>query len=1046
MKLSEVAVSRPVFTTMMMAALLVLGAFSYTELAVDLFPNIDFPITTVQTVYKGASAETLESEVTTKIEDAVNQISGIKSIESQSREGYSLIVIQFELEKNGYQATQEVREKLAGIRADLPDDIDEPIVQNYDPGAEPILSLAVFGDRPPREITQITKDIIKKRLETVSGVGSVELVGGQEREILLAIDPHLMESYNVSVADVRNAVSAANLEIPGGRVDESSREYLVRMAGRLNDVSQFNHIVVKNKRGAQITLADIATVMDTTVEQRSFSSFNGQSAVSLTITKQSGTNTVEMADKVKKVITQLKDELPRDIDIQIVDDRSTFIQDSIHEILFNIEFGTLLAILVIYLFLLNWRPTIITGLAIPISIISAFTVMKALGFTINVMTLLGLSLAVGILIDDAIVVIENIFRHMSEGRTPWEAAISGTKEIGLAVMATTFSIVVVFLPVAFMQGIVGRFFYQFGVVVAVAVMASLFVAFSLTPMLSARLLREETDPRQSKSAFKRAWGAVRHKLGYWDRAFDAVKPVYERLLAASLRHRWVVILLAIASFGLAFVAAQFVGVEFFNETDENKLAIDIKTPPGTDLQKTIEQFRTTEKIVRGLPQVTNTFITIGRGNDPVTDGRLLVKLVDRSERDLSARQLMDSCRTLLADVPGMKVAISRGEGRAGSQKPIEISIRGPNMNEITRMTREVERITYQTPGAVDIDNTAVEGKPELNVTIDRRLADDLGLNLMQIPMTVRSLVEGDVVTKYKEGDEDYDVRMRLAEQYRSSATDIGRILIQSDKDQPGGGKLLVPLDRVARLEKTTAIGQYNRYNRQREVRVSANVTSDAFAGSVANQILARATKEIQVPPGYVIGTVGQQEMMAESFANILKALLLAVIFIYLLLASQYESFSDPFSIMLSLPLSLVGAILGLIGSSFSIMSLIGIVLLMGLVTKNAILLIDFVKQERNKGVPRTDAVLSAGPIRLRPILMTTLATVFGMLPLALGLGPGAELRAPMARAVIGGMLSSMLLTLVVVPVVYTLIDDFVGLFRRKKAPQGTPNKGIAQSG
>jgi len=1046
MKLSEIAVARPVFTTMMMAALLVLGAFSYSELSVDLFPNIDFPITTVQTTYKGASAETIETEVTTKIEDAVNQISGIKDIQSQSREGYSLVIVQFELEKNGYQGTQEVREKLAGIRADLPDDIDEPIVQNYDPSAQPILSLAVFGDRPPREITQITKDIVKKRLETVSGVGSVDLVGGQEREIRLSIDPNLMESYGISVNDVENAVSAANMEIPGGRVDEQSREYLVRMAGRLTDVDQFNNIVLKNKKGAQITLADIATVLDTTVEQRSFSSYNGKSAVSVTVTKQSGTNTVEMAAKTKKVIAQLREELPKDIDLEIVDDQSTFIQDSIHEILFNIEFGTALAVFVIYLFLLNWRPTVITGLAIPISVISTFTVMKALGFTINFMTLLGLSLAVGILIDDAIVVIENIFRHMSEGRTPREAAISGTNEIGLAVMATTFSIVVVFLPVAFMSGIVGRFFFQFGVTVAVAVLASLFVAFSLTPMLSSRLLRESTDPRQSKYAVVRGWGHIRHGLSYWDRLFDSIKPFYRNLLEKSLRLRWLVMLIALGSVLLAGFAAQFVGAEFIAQTDRNQLAIDIKTPPGTDIHKTIDKFREAETIVRKLPQVTNTFITVGRGNDPVTDGRLLVKLVDRSDRSLSAKQMMDSCRVLLADVPGMKVAVGEARGEAGNQKPIEISIRGPNMNEITRMTREVQKIAYETPGAVDVDNTAVEGKPELHVSVDRRLADDLGLNLYQIPMTVRALVEGDVVTKYKEGDEDYDVRMRLAEQYRSSAADIGRILIKSDKDKPGGGKLLVPLDRVATLEKTTAIGQYNRYNRQREIRVNANVTADAFSGSVAGEMLKRVHQEVQIPPGYVIGPVGTQQIQGESFANILKALLLAVIFIYLLLASQYESFSDPFSIMLSLPLALVGAILGLVGSSFSIMSMIGIVLLMGLVTKNAILLIDFVKQERAKGVSRTDAILSAGPIRLRPILMTTFATVFGMLPLALGLGPGAELRAPMACAVIGGMLSSMLLTLVVVPVVYTLIDDFVGLFRRKKAPQGTPNKGIAQSG
>ncbi len=1037
MKLSEVAVKRPVFTTMMMAALLVLGLFSYYELPVDLFPDVEFPITTVQTVYAGASAETVESEVTIKIEDAINEISGIRNIQSQSMEGYSLTIIMFELNRDAQVATQEVREKVAGIRGDLPDDIEEPIVQNFDPTAEPIMSIAVSGDRPPSEITTLAKDVVKERIETISGVGQVQLVGGREREILIALDPGKMESFSVSASDVQSAVAAANLEIPGGRVDEASREYLVRMAGRLQRVEQFEDIVIKNRRGAQVYLRDIAQVKDTTEEARSYSAYNGESAVSLTVTKQSGTNTVRMADLIKQTVQDLRDELPSDVTVEIVDDKSTFIEESIHEILFNIRFGTFLAVLVIFLFLLDYRPTLITGFAIPISIIAAFIIMNILNFTINVMTLLGLSLAVGILIDDAIVVIENIYRHMADGRPPMQAAVTGAKEIGLAVMATTFSIMVVFLPVAFMEGIIGRFFYQFGVTVAFAVLASLFVAFSLTPMLSARWLKEEKVKEgkltPAKTSAGRAWNRVLNILMYWNRTFDWFKPRYRNLLEKSLNHRWLVILIAVASFGLAYLAAQFVGVEFMTETDENQMAIDITTPPGTTLKGSIDRFEIVENTIRQLPQVANTFVTIGRGNAPVNEGRLLVKLIDRSERELSARMLMDSARVLLRDIPGIEYAIGRGEEEGGSSKPIEISIRGPEQEEVVRLANSLEQIFYETPGIVDVGNTLVEGKPEIQVTVDRRLANDLGLSLYDIPITVRWLVEGEVVTRFKEGDQEYDVRMRLAEPYRTSSDDIGRILIKSDKFAPRStDELLIPLDRVADLHKTTEISEYYRYNRQREVRINANVASDAFAGSAAGTIMERASQELNIPPGYAVGAVGQQEIMEESFQNIFRALFLAVIFIYLLLASQYESFFDPFSIMLSLPLSLVGAIIGLVGSSFSIMSMIGIVLLMGLVTKNAILLIDFVKQERAKGVSRTDAILQAGPIRLRPILMTTFATVFGMLPLALGIGPGAELRAPMARAVIGGMLSSMLLTLVVVPVVYSLIDDFVGLFRRRR--------------
>ncbi|RKX29570.1 MAG: AcrB/AcrD/AcrF family protein [Candidatus Zixiibacteriota bacterium] len=1034
MKLSEISVKRPVFATMMISTLLVLGIFSYFELSVNLFPDVDFPITIVQTVYPGAAAETIETEVSKKIEDAVNEISGIRHITSRSQEGFSLVVIEFELYKGGFECTQEVREKVAGIRVNLPDDIEEPLVQNFDPDAQPIISLAISGERPVREVTEIAKNVIKKRLETVQGVGNIDLIGGQDREILVALDPEKMESFGVSIHDITTAISAANLEIPGGRVDESSREYTLRMAGRLERVRDFDNIIVKNKKGIPVYLKNLATVSDTVAEQRSFSSYNMNPAVSLTVTKQSGANTVDMARKVRAVIGTLEEELPSDISIEIVQDYSTFIEDSIHEILFNIQLGTILAILVIFLFLLNYRPTIIAGLSIPISLVATFTIMNSLGFTINMMTLMGLSLSVGILVDDAIVVMENIYRHIDMGKPPMKAAIEGTKEIGLAVSATTFSIVVVFLPVAYMEGMVGQFFFEFGITVAFAVLISLFVAFSLTPMLSSRWLHKlnsETEKASDPGLFLRLWYTLRNILSFWNRTFDSIKPKYERLLAASLRKRWVVILAALGSVALAGFMTRFVGAEFMASSDQNQLIVSMVTPPGTNLDETVKRFHEAETRVRNLKEVENTFITIGVGNNPVTDGSLLVKLIDRSEREITARQLVDSVRILLAEIPGARIAVADQKGEGGGEKPVELSIRGSDLQELTRLAHAVQKIIRETPGTADVDNTMEEGKPEIHVNVDRRIADDLGLNLYQIPATVRTLVEGEVVSTFKEDSEEYDVRVKLDKKYRSSMSDIERILVKSDKELPGGKKPLIPLGRVANLEKTTSIGQYNRYDRQREVRVNANIASWAFVGTITRQVMENV-KQMNLSPGYVIEPVGEAELMEESFSSIFKALILSIIFIYLLLASQYESFFDPFSIMISLPLSLVGAILGLVGSSFSIVSLIGIVLLMGLVTKNAILLIDFVKQERAKGVSRNDAILSAGPIRLRPILMTALATVFGMLPLALGIGPGAEMRAPMARAVIGGMISSTLLTLVVVPVVYTLIDDFVGFFRRKK--------------
>ncbi len=1037
MKLSDLCVNKPVFTTMMIGALLVLGVFSYLEMPVKLFPDIDFPFVVVQTVYPGASAETVESEVTERIEEVGNQVSGVRSIFAQSREGYSLVVIEFELEVDGATASQDVREKVSGIRAELPSDIEEPIVSQYDPSAEPIVSLALSGRRTPREITHLAEEIIKPRLEPISGVGRVEIVGGSEREIRLALDPLRMEAHGITVDDVRFSVMASNLEIPGGRVEEKSQEFLVRMQGRLDRVPQFDSIIVKNVQGVPVYMYDIGTVLDTVVEQRSLARYNGQPAIGIEIIRQSDANIVKTAEGVRRVVRELSEQLPPDVRVEIVEDQSDWINDSIHEIQVNMVFGTALAVIVILLFLLNWRPTLITGLAIPISIIATFTFMRFLGFSINLMTLLGLSLAVGILVDDAIVVIENIYRHLDEGKSPIKAAKEGTGQIGLAVIAATSTIIVVFLPVAFMKGIVGRFFYQFGMSVAFAVATSLFVAFTLTPMLSGRMLRRQTDENGkpiSLEDLRRPKNPVIRFLNYWNVAFEKIKPVYRNWLAWSLRHRFVVLAAATVAFFAALGVATLVGSEFMPESDEGKMTISLKAPPGTDMDATTGYFERAESILRHNigDVIEDTYISIGGTNRPVNEGRLLVLLTEADDRPLSAKQYMDSSRVLLQGIAGIKVAVGRGQGEGGGEKPIEISIRGDDLDELTRLAHRIEKIASEVPGAVDIDNTLQEGKPELHVAVDRKLADDLGLDLRGIAVTIRYLIEGDVVTTFKDNDEEYDVRIQLADQYCSNADDVGRILIESQKKVPGKDPFLVPLNRVAELTKTTAIGEYLRYDRQREVRVNANVATGAFAGTVTNEIMAEV-QELDIPAGYSIGTVGQQEIMKESFQNIFKALLLSVIFIYLVLASQYESFFDPLSIMVSLPLSIVGAMLGLLafGSSVSLMSLIGIVMLMGLVTKNAILLIDFVKQARAAGVNRTEAILRAGPIRLRPILMTSFATVFGMLPLALELGPGAEFRSGMARAVIGGMISSTALTLIVVPVVYTVVEDIVNfVFRR----------------
>jgi len=1040
MKISDISIRRPVFATMMIAALLVVGLFSYYSMSVEMFPNVDMPFVMVQTIYPGASAESVETEITKNIEEVINEISGVKSIFSSSNEGYALIAVEFNLDIDGALAAQDVREKVASIRSELPDDMEEPVITQFDFDAQPIMSLALTGDRSLRDITEIAKNTIKTRLETIPGVGNVEIVGGYDREIHIGLNPRQMEAHMVTVNDVQLAVQAANMEIPGGRIDESNREYLVRIKGRLERVSQFNDIIVKNINGNPVYLSDIAIVADTIAEQRSLSRYDGQPAVGLNVIKQSGANIVDMARKAKDVITSLKKELPPDINIEIVDDQSLFIEDSIHEIIFNIRFGTILAIIVIFLFLLDFRPTLITGLSIPISIIATFTLMNFLGFTINFMTLLGLSLAVGILIDDAIVVVENIYRHLDMGKSPMQAAFDGTKEIGLAVMATTFTIMVVFLPVAFMEGIIGRFFYQFGITVAFAVFISLFVAFTLTPMLSSRMLKKshgnDVDSIiNSKNPILRPIYSI---LGLWNRMFNAILPVYKNLLSFSLRFRWLVILSAVIIFAGSLYLSTSLGQEWFEEADQDKVYVNLETPPGTNLWETSNRIKEIEKVVKELPEVTNIFVTIGSGNSSVRDGNLVLQLTDAATREIPAKRMTDSIRTLLNIIPGIKYSVFMTPSEGGSSKPIELSIRGDNRNELSIITKQVQEIAHNIPGTIDVDNSMEEGKPEIQIDINRKKADDLGLSLSMIPLTLRTFVEGDVVTQFKEGDEEYDVRVQLDEKYRSSTDDLEKILVESDKVISGKEEFLVPIGRVGSISKGTAIGKYLRYNRQNEVRVNSNVLEGYFSGTIAQEILTKA-EEIQLPPGYSISPVGQEEIRNESNINILKALILAIIFIYLLLASQYESFFDPFSIMLSLPMSLIGAILGLLlfNSSLSIMAMIGIVMLMGLVTKNAILLIDFVKQQREKGVPMLEAVMIAGPIRLRPILMTTFATVFGMLPLALGWGPGAEMRAPMARAAIGGIISSTVLTLIVVPVVYTVINDFVDFFRRLFGKEST---------
>ncbi len=1017
MKLADVSIERPVFATMMIMALIVLGVFSYLKLNVDQFPDIDFPYVTATTVLRGAGPEQLESDVTKKIEDAVNSIAGVDHITSISQEGISIVIIQFKLEVDGKTAAQEVREKIAGIRATLPTDIEDPVIQRFDPASQPIMQLTVSGTRPEKDITTYTKDVIKKRLENVPGVGSVDLVGGAEREIQVQVDAARLQAFNLSIQDVINAVAAANVEVPAGNLIKGPRQLLLRTMGKYTNVADFNSVIVATPGGKIVHLSEVAKIVDGVKERTSLARVNGERAVGLNILRQSGSNTVRVAEALKAQLARVEKDLPPDVRITIARDNSVFIRDTVNDVLFDILYGGLLAVIVVYFFLANLRPTIISSIALPTSIIASFIMMFALNFTLNVMSLMALSLAVGLLIDDAIVVIENIYRHMHEGATPLEAAKAATSEIGLAVMATTFTIVAVFVPVAFMSGIVGRFFYQFGITVAVSVLVSLFVAFTLTPMLSSRWLKKEDEELTNSGSF---W---RRGLYWFNQGFSILSRSYRRAIRWTLMNRWKVLGFSLVTFILSFFLMRFLGGSFFPEMDQSEFTIGVTAAPGSSLEQTSAVCAKVEAALRQRPEVTTMLTTIGAGNDPVTKANIVVKLVKKRERKASQAQIMNELRETLAMTPGATLSFLTGGGPGGNQKPVILSVRGEDPTILQGLADQVEEIMRRTPGAVDIENSLEISKPEMRIAINREKASDLGVNVAQIARDIRSMVDGTVATQYAEGGEQYDVRVRLTDEDRTTPENIRRLTIKSTKDGPNQQKLLIPVGDVASVTLGSGPSKINRFDRQREIRLDANL-SGRLLTEVLNDVLG-AAKQLRIPPGYTIGVTGSGEMQAESFTNIFMALALAIIFVYIVLAAQFESFGHPFSIMLALPMSLIGAVIALLlfGSAISVISLIGIIMLMGLVTKNGILLVDYTNVLRDRGMERTDALVNAGATRLRPILMTTFAMIFGMVPVAFGVSEGSELRAPMGQTVIGGLVTSTLLTLFVVPVVYTFVED-----------------------
>ncbi len=1035
-----VAIRQPVFTTMVMLGLMVLGLFSFRRLAIDQFPDVSIPVVSIQTTWPGASTESVERDLTKRIEEAVNPTSGVDKITSTSLEGVSAIVVEFELGTNLDAATADVRSKIEQIRRELPADIDPPVVQQFDPSDQPIVSLALASDSLSiGALTTLADGDVRRALEGVGGVGRVQITGGLQREVHVLLDPAAMQARGVTVQEVMNALRAQNLDIPAGRVEEANREQIVRVLGRIHDPAQFARVVVAERPGGAVRLGDLAAVRDTTEEARSLALVDGRRAVGIDLLKVAGGNTVAVADGVQAVLRRLEGTLPKGVRLSVVRDNSVQIRQSVASVEHELVLGALLTVLIVYLFLNDGRATTITALSLPVSVVSTFILFAALGFTLNIMTLMALSLSIGILIDDAIVVIENVVRRRELGESAFVAAFRGTKEIFLAVMATTLTLVAVFVPVAFMGGIVGKFFFEFGMAIAWAVLVSLLVSFTLVPMLAAHwgggAAPHGAGHGSGHAAALQSRNPVRRLIGRLNRALDRLERLYRRLITWALGHRKTTLAVAGASFAGAIALFPLIGGAFMPTQDNSAFTVTFETPVGSSVAYGESKAREAAAVLRALPGVDYTYASVGAGvTGAVTRGDVYVKLVPRDARDATQQELMVRARGALARVYGVEASVLDAGGLGGAVKPIQVAVRGPDVAELQRISAGVLAEVRKVPGAIEVESSLGEPKPELRLRVDIDRASDLGLSASALAGTVSPLLAGQTATTWEDSTgESHDVVVRLPAEDRTTASRIASLPIATGRAPASGtGSVSVPLGQIAALEAGTGPAEIGREALARVATVAANVAPEANLQDVSAGIQARVAA-MRLPPGYTVSLGGDTEQLAETAGYVVESLVLAVILIYLILASQFGSFLQPLAIMASVPLALVGVLLALLitGDTLNIMSMIGVILLVGLVVKNAILLVDNANQRRAEGVPLRDALVEAGEVRLRPILMTTLAMIAGMIPVALGTGEGGEFRAPMGRAVIGGLVTSTVLTLLVVPVVYSYLEGLGAWVKRR---------------
>jgi hydrophobe/amphiphile efflux-1 (HAE1) family protein len=1011
MWITRTSIKYPVFATMVMVGLMVLGVFAYRGLGVESMPNIEIPAVFIETQYPGASPEQVENDVTRPIEEAANTVGGIKTIRSTSWEGRSGVGIEFQLTVDMNRAVQDLRDRIGTVRGGFPREVKEPVVfREEGENTQPVILLSLTSKaRSLRDLSMLTDQVIVKRIQAVAGVGQVRVNGKQDRQVLVDIRPDQLKSLNVGIDEVMNAITATNANLPAGRISRGARENLVRIEGKMKEAADFKRIVVANRIGGPIYLSQVADISDGAAEEQSISRVNGERAITLEIAKIQDANTVQVGTGVRAAIDAMKSTLPQDIQFRILDDKAKNVQGQVDNVKETIVEGALLTMVIVFLFLHSWRSTIITGLTLPISVLASFIAMKYFGFTLNFLTLMALSLCIGLLIDDAIVVRENIVRHLGMGKNHVRAAQDGTGEIGLAVMATTFAIVAVFVPIAFMQGIIGRFFLQFGITVAVAVLVSLFVSFTLDPMLSSVW----PDPVKDRFMYVPWLGRLMARI---EVGIEWLHGVYAKVLALALGWRKSTLLLAIVLFVGSLMLVPKIGGEFVPQVDDGFIQLRLKTPVGSSLEYSDAKLRQAEAALAGFKEIDSVSTIIGSWEGR-NYSQVNLKLTDVHKTHRRSQQEMEKViRERLEKIAGVSLTVG--------QRPIFIAILGTDEAKLDAVAHTLMDKMRKIRGVADIEYSQEGANPATIVKINHELASDLGLTVQQIGTALRPFVAGDQTNRWLAPDgQNYEVNVQLPKSGREKVADLADLSVASSKLDAMGNPIMVPLRQVVQFIPSTSPQMLKRQALQRRVAVYAGLNGRPL-GDVMGEV-NKAMKAMQLPDGVRFDVGGDAQQMDETMAGFGVALGIAVIFIYLVLASQFGSFLQPIAIMVSLPLSLIGVLVALLvtKTTLNIFSVIGVVMLMGLVTKNAILLVDFANHGQRAGRSQIDALMEAGQVRLRPILMTTLAMIFGMLPMAIGMGEGGETQAPMGRAVIGGVITSTLLTLVVVPVAYTYLDS-----------------------